>query len=86
MYNDYTKAVNLAHDWIRWPCIRVSTARIPSFADNMPFGFWFETWIFSNCPHIRTKQIAKKQAEKAIQAHRHIVNNLKSLLKEKTNG
>jgi len=81
MYNDYTKSKNIARDWIRWPCIFVSSAEVPSFlAEGAPFGKWYETWIFSDCPKIKTTQITFKVKEKCLKAHSHIVANLKNII------
>ena len=82
MHNDYTKSVNIAHDWIRWPCVRVSSAEIPSFMNGSPFGKWYETWVFSDCPKIRTTQVTYNLKRKALKAHGHIVRNLKEILNE----
>jgi len=80
IFNDYTKMKNIAHDWVRWPCVRVSSAEIPSFIGTASFGVWYETWVFSNCPKIRTIQVTHKIENKCLKAHGHIVNNLKQLL------
>ncbi len=82
MYNDYTKAVNIAHDWIRWPCARVSSAEIPSFMNGAPFGRWYETWVFSDCPNIKTKQKIFRSKDKCLRAHGHILHNMKQQIRE----
>jgi len=85
MYNDYTKAVNVAHDWVRWPCVRISTAEIPSFlGEGAPLGVWYETWIFSDCPHIGTTQVVHKTRllSRVLRAHGHIVRNHKGILEK----
>ena len=82
IHNDYSNMKSLRFDWIRWPCIWVTTRQVPSYLDGAPFGSWCETWVFSDCPAIRTAQITKKTAEHAIKAHEHIVNNLKEVLKQ----
>jgi len=83
MYNDYTKAVNIAHDWIRWPCVRVSSAEIPSFlSENAPFGRWYETWVFSDCPKIKTIQKTFRWKDDCLKAHGHILENMRKQLKE----
>ncbi len=85
MYNDYTKSINIAHDWVRWPCVRVSSAEIPSsLSENAPLGKWYETWVFSECPKINTTQVTYKTMKKTIKAHGHIVRNLKDRLKDDT--
>lgn len=81
-YNDFTNAKNIAHDWIRWPCVRVSSAMIPGILDGVPFGCYYETWVFSDCPAINTIQACQKTKQKAIKAHNHIVQNLKQKLVE----
>lgn len=82
IFNDYANAKNIAHNWIHWPCIRVSTIQIPSYFNGSPFGVWYETFIFANCPQVRTKQIHynTKNKAKIIKAHNHIINNLKNRL------
>lgn len=82
IYNNYSKATNIAHDWIRWPCLRVSSAEIPSYLDGAPFGVWYETWIFSDCLFIRTNQAIFDTKIKCLKAHEHIVKNVCKKLNE----
>ena len=83
MYNDYTKSQNIAHDWIRWPCVKVSSAEVPSFlAEGAPFGEWYETWVFSDCPLINTTQVTFQQKNECLKAHKHIVRNVKEIVEK----
>lgn len=81
LYNDYSKSKNISHDWIRWPCVRVSSAEIPSFLNGFPFGKWYETWIFSECPGIKTTQVTFGDKNACLRAHAHIVKNTNNNLK-----
>ena len=82
VYNDYANSVNIAHDWVRWPCVRVSSAEIASYIDGAPFGFWYETWVFSDCPKIKTTSKTFKSSYRCLKAHMNIVENLKDKLNE----
>lgn len=82
LYNDYTRSKNVAHDYIRWPCVRVSSAEIPSVLNGAPFGVWYETWVFSDCPKINTTQVTFKVKTKCLKAHKHIVKNIRGILNE----
>jgi hypothetical protein len=82
------EAVNLAHDQIT-PCIRVSTALVPSSCLDMEF-YYLETWIFSEYPGLESTQRihgtlsgrAGHLEAKAIRAHGHIARNLTALYAE----
>ena len=81
-YNDFTKSENISHDWARWPCVRVSSAKVPSVLDGAPFGSWYETWVFSDCPGFRTTQVTFKTEEKCLKAHKHILRNVRHKIDE----
>ena len=84
MYNDYTKSINIKHDYIRWPCVRVSSAKIPTVSVcGALLGCWYETWVFSDCPKIQTIQKTYNSKKKCLKAHKHIVKNLKKILEDK---
>lgn len=86
IYNDYSKSKNIAHDWIHWPCLRVSSREVPSYTPYNPFGKWYETWIFSNCPLIQTHQKFFKTKQATLKAHNHIVRNLRENLRRASHG
>ena len=76
LFADYSKGESLAHTWIRWPCLRVSTVSFPSNAGCE--DALIETWIFSECPKHKSRQIFHRTRTKAVKAHEHIVSNLKT--------
>ncbi len=75
---DYTEGKNIAHTWIRWPCVRVSTASFPYKYGDSPFGMGYETWIFSDCPKQATTQKHHRSERESLKVHGHIVSNLKN--------
>lgn len=86
--NEYSKSKNLKHTWVHWPCVRVSTAKIPSTCNGFTFGGFTETWIFSNCPLIKSRQVIyeHRRDEYVVKAHDHIVRNLRNKLKGATHA
>lgn len=80
LFPNYHKGESLAHTWIHWPCLRVSTVSFPSNA-GCPDAL-IETWIFSECPKQKSRQIFHRSREKAVKAHERIVTNMRQLIKQ----